>query len=216
MSGGYQLRCLVWMPESHAACQPCMHCMHAAGMPCSPPELACLAAGKLSRYRTAVRTATELEVVVKCRAAGIVMMHEAGPSGPGLTPKLRQACPKLQIACADVLHMCRGTIHKHVCSGHAHAPGINPAGMEWHTCYGDGIRLRVHSCCLCVHFSLDCCGMQAWMAYKCTAQPWVYRLLSLGLAAFSISIVWSEATIGFGRDLSPFSHVWPCQPLPLL
>ena len=55
---------------------------------------------------------------------------------------------------------------------------------------------------------------QAWMAYKCTAQPWVYRLLALGLAVFSFLIIWSEATIGFGRDLSPFSHVRDCLHLP--
>lgn len=48
---------------------------------------------------------------------------------------------------------------------------------------------------------------QAGMVYKCTAEPWVFKLLALALAAFSALIVWSEATIGFGRDLSPFSHV---------
>ena len=52
------------------------------------------------------------------------------------------------------------------------------------------------------------------MVYKCLVAPWVHRLLAILLGAFSILIVWSEATIGIGSnsgktDLSPFSHVSP-------
>ena len=47
----------------------------------------------------------------------------------------------------------------------------------------------------------------ALMVYKCYVQPWVFRLLALALGAFSCILVWSEATIKFKVDLSPFSHV---------
>lgn len=58
------------------------------------------------------------------------------------------------------------------------------------------------------------------MVYKCLVAPWVHRLLAVVLGAFSILIVWSEATIGIGSnsgktDLSPFSHVSPHSPVSL-
>ena len=51
--------------------------------------------------------------------------------------------------------------------------------------------------------------MQAWLVFQCVLRPWLQKLLSLALAAASFMLIWSEATIGSGRnpDLSPFSHV---------
>eukprot|EP01025_Chloroclados_australasicus_P062885 TRINITY_DN8278_c0_g1_i1.p1 TRINITY_DN8278_c0_g1~~TRINITY_DN8278_c0_g1_i1.p1 ORF type:complete len:705 (+),score=48.23 TRINITY_DN8278_c0_g1_i1:276-2390(+) len=45
--------------------------------------------------------------------------------------------------------------------------------------------------------------------YACTAQPHLMRLLALFLAGLSVLVVWSEITIGSGRDpnLSPFSKL---------
>lgn len=50
---------------------------------------------------------------------------------------------------------------------------------------------------------------QGWMVFQCLVRPWLQKLLSLGLAATSFMLIWSEATIGLGQnpDLSPFSHV---------
>lgn len=47
------------------------------------------------------------------------------------------------------------------------------------------------------------------MMYNCLARPWLQRLAAVILAAASFMVVWSEATIGTGKnpDLSPFSHV---------
>ncbi|KAK9807047.1 hypothetical protein WJX72_011975 [[Myrmecia] bisecta] len=49
----------------------------------------------------------------------------------------------------------------------------------------------------------------ARLMYKCWLRPWVLKLAALALTAVSAAIVWSEATIGSGRepDLSPFSRV---------
>lgn len=46
---------------------------------------------------------------------------------------------------------------------------------------------------------------QAVFAYKCLVAPPLYKLLSLGLAALSCAILWSEATLMLPKDLSPFS-----------
>lgn len=47
------------------------------------------------------------------------------------------------------------------------------------------------------------------MLFQCFAWPWLQKLLALAFAATSFMLIWSEATIGSGRDpdLSPFSHV---------
>ncbi len=45
--------------------------------------------------------------------------------------------------------------------------------------------------------------------YKCLAKPWVQRGTAVVLALLSGAVVWSEATIGLGKDpdVSPFSIV---------
>ena len=48
---------------------------------------------------------------------------------------------------------------------------------------------------------------EAKWSYQCRVRPWVLRLMAVAAAAASAVVVWSEATIGTGRDpdLSPFS-----------
>lgn len=48
---------------------------------------------------------------------------------------------------------------------------------------------------------------RAWWYYSCRLRPWLLRLEALVAAAASATVVWSEVTIGSGRDpdLSPFS-----------
>ncbi|KAK9808359.1 hypothetical protein WJX73_005749 [Symbiochloris irregularis] len=93
--------------------------------------------GKASKYVTAVRVASELELICKCRANGLATYEAGTPS------KQTETMRKLQ---------------------------------------------------------------RAWIGYQCLVQPYVFKLVALFLAVFSILIVWSEVTIGFG-DLSPFSHI---------
>lgn len=48
---------------------------------------------------------------------------------------------------------------------------------------------------------------EARWRYKCSVRPWVLRLAAAAAGGASVVIVWSEATIGSGRnpDLSPLS-----------